>query len=204
MERRVAMNVKLRTPVGLRVLLVDDNEGRRSMFETMLTDCGFTVAAADAPAMVAAVAGAKPDVILINETAPDDSLFARVRRIGETCPTPIALFSDDGRQETIRAAVSAGVNSYVVVGINGNRIRTAIDTALAHFDSAQDIRTELIKATEALAERKLIEKAKGILMKQKGLGEDDAYHLLRKTAMERNLKIADVARTINEAAGLLI
>ena len=200
------MRVDLRTPNGVSVLLIDDNIGRKSVFEAMLTDSGYAITASvgSTADLVAEIGRRQPDVVLINDSAPEAALFKRIEAVDQSAPRPIVLFSEDHRPETIRTAVSAGVNAYVVVGLNTNRVRSAIDTACAHFAGSQALKQKLSKASEALAERKIIEKAKGLLMKQRGLGEDEAYASLRKTAMERNVRLADLARTINDAAELLI
>ena len=200
------MRIDLRTPTGVSVLLIDDNQGRKSVFEAMLTDSGYAITASvgSTADLVAEIRRKPPDVVLINDSAPEKALFKRIEAVDRSAPRPIVLFSEDDRPETIRTAVSAGVNAYVVVGLNTNRVRSAIDTACAHFADSQALKQKLSKASEALAERKIIEKAKGLLMKQRGLGEEEAYASLRKTAMERNVRLVDLARTINDAAELLI
>ena len=200
------MRIHLQTPTGVRVLLIDDNHGRKSVFEAMLIDSGYAISASlgsDAD-LLAKMQRTDADIILINESAPGKSLFEKIDSIQREAPRPVVLFSEEHRPEVIRDAVAAGVNAYVVVGLNTNRLRSAIDTARAHFAENQALRKKVFEVSEALAQRKIIEKSKGILMKQRGLSEDEAYSSLRKSAMERNVRLVDLARTINEAANLLI
>ena len=111
-------------------------------------------------------------------------------------PHPIVLFTDDDNEARIKQAIRAGVTSYVVKGIDPARIKPILQVAIARFEEHQSLRRDLSDAQTQLADRKLIERAKGLVMKQKSIGEDDAYRLLRKMAMDRNAKLADVAEQI--------
>jgi response regulator NasT len=113
------------------------------------------------------------------------------------------MFSSDGAPETIREAVRAGVSAYVVDGMEPDRIRAIIDVAVAQFEDFQRLREELAEANLRLAERKLVERAKGLLMKSRSLDEEAAYALLRKFAMDRKLRLGEVAQQLIDAADLL-
>ena len=197
--------MRIKTPTGLKILAADDNAERRGMFEAMLTENGYGIAGslpfgALTPDRIEVD---RPDVVLINVPDPDAEALERIRAIQESTPRPIALFTEEGSQDQIRAAVAAGVSAYIVVGLSRNRVRAAIDLARAQFEEAQHVRSELDKAQAALAERKLVERAKGVLMKQRGLNEEDAYQVMRKTAMDRNIRMADLAQTLIDATEIL-
>jgi response regulator NasT len=123
--------------------------------------------------------------------------------MSERGPRPVVMFTNDGAPEVIREAVRACVSAYVVGGLDAARVKSIIDVAVARFEDFQRLRTELAEANVRLSERKVIERAKGILMKTRGLDEETAYSLLRKNAMDRKLRIADVAQQLIDAAGLL-
>jgi response regulator NasT len=113
------------------------------------------------------------------------------------------MFASDAAPETIREVVRAGVSAYVVDGLSRERIKSIIDVAVARFEDFQRLRGELAAATLELSERKLVERAKGLLMRTRGLGEEGAYELLRKAAMDRKLKLAEVAKQLIDAADIL-
>jgi response regulator NasT len=197
--------MRIKTPTGLRVLVADDNAERRGMFKAMLTENGYGIAGSLPFEDLSRdrVDRERPDAVLINVTNADAGALDRIRELQDARPTPIALFSEDGGPDQIRAAVAAGVSAFIVVGLNGNRVRSAIDLAMAQFDEARHVRAELDKAQAALSERKLIERAKGIIMRQRGLSEEDAYQVMRKTAMDRNIRMADLAKTLIDATEIL-
>jgi response regulator NasT len=118
-------------------------------------------------------------------------------------PRPIVLFTEDRENATIQAALKAGVSAYVVAGMQPERLQPILEVAVARFEREQALREELRDAQTRLAERKVIERAKGFLMQQKGVSEDEAYRLLRKLAMDRNAKLLDVAQQVVDVAKLL-
>jgi response regulator NasT len=116
---------------------------------------------------------------------------------------PVAMFVSGAAGGLAKAAVEAGVSAYVVDGLQAERIKPVIDTAIARFQVLRQMRTELAETRRALEERKVIDRAKGLLMKAKGVPEDEAYALLRKTAMNQNRRVAEVAEALVTASGLL-
>lgn len=148
-------------------------------------------------------AGVAPDIVLMVEAGHGATILNAIEAIKERHPCPVVLFSEDGSPERMRKAVAAGVNSYVVVGVGENRVRSAIDLAFVQFAASETLRNERDDARAALAERKLIERAKGIVMAQRGLNEDDAFRFLQKTAMDRNIRLSGIARQVIDAADLL-
>jgi len=143
------------------------------------------------------------DVIAIFALTTSDMLLKEIAQLSGAVERPIVLFSEDGDRETIQRAVSAGVNAYAVMGVNANRMRSAIDLAVANFQSNIGLREELDEMKQALQERRIVERAKGIVMKQRGLGEAEAYKLLRTRAMQKGMRLADIALTIAEAEDLI-
>lgn len=191
--------------MGLRVILVDDERERAEMVRAALEADGFRVVAvfpsgAGLPARVAELAA---DVIIVDIDSPDRDTLEDMRRVGVEQGRPVVMFAQDGKPETIRAAVDAGVSAYVVDGLKPDRVRPVIDVAIARFAQFQSLRGELDKARTTLAERKQIEKAKGILMKRRRIDEDEAYRLMRRMAMDQKRRMIDVANRIIEAADLL-
>jgi response regulator NasT len=194
-----------RGAMTVRVLLVDEDPDRAAQILAALHAAGYTVTAhvATAVDLLAQVRAAEPDVIIIDRDSPDRDTLEHVCMVTRDQPRPIVMFSDDGGRAAIRAAVDAGVSAYVVGGLTAERIRPIVDVAMARFEQFQAMRQELDKAKTTLAERKQIERAKGIVMKSRGVSEDEAYNLLRKLAMERNQRLAQVAENVIAMAELL-
>lgn len=191
--------------MSLRVILVDDEKERALLVRDALTADGFDVAGifgtgADLPHQVQAL---NADVIIVDLDSPDRDTLESMRQVTFEHLRPVVMFAQDGNAETIRAAIEAGVSAYVVDGLTPERVRPVVDVAIARFAQFQELRAELDKAKTTLAERKLVEKAKGILMKRRHCGEDDAYRLMRKMAMDQKVRLVDVANKVIEAAELL-
>jgi response regulator NasT len=185
-------------------MIVDENADRAALIEASLIDSGCQVVAlligrADLEARVEAV---QPDVIVIDMECPDRDTLEDMSRLSR--PRPTVMFVDRSDSDSIRAAVRAGVSAYVVGGLSPERVRPVVDVAIARFTEFQALRRELASARSDLEERKLVERAKGILMKRRGLDEDGAFKLLRKMAMDRKARLADIAREIVNAAEVLL
>ncbi len=189
----------------LRVLVVDEDVTRSSQVVQALTTAGYNVTAVleSGTDLYAKVREAQPDVIIIDMESPDRDMLEHLHVISRNDPRAIVMFCQDDAKETISAAVKAGVSAYVVDGLQPHRIKPILQTAVARFEEFQELRGELAKAKSSLAERKLLERAKGILMKRRGYGEDEAYHALRKLAMNRNKRLIEVAESVIEAEELL-
>jgi response regulator NasT len=142
-------------------------------------------------------------VIVIDRDSPDRDTLEHICLVTQDEPRPVVLFTDNGDRSLIRDAVRAGVSAYVVGGLSVERLRPVLDVAIARFEEHQALKRELHDARNSLAERKQIERAKGMVMKSRGVTEDEAYRLLRKLAMERNQKLAQVAESVIAAAELL-
>lgn len=144
-----------------------------------------------------------PDIVLIDVTSPSRDMLEELALASGPLERPVAMFVDKSDNNLTKAAIEAGVSAYVVDGLRSDRIRPVLDAAIARFHMLQQIRAELDATRRALEERKVIDRAKGLLMKARGLDEDAAYALLRKTAMDQGRKVVDVAEALVTAAGLL-
>jgi len=189
----------------MRVLVVDESPERADILREGLRRAGYEVSASlSSPvSLLATIEQLKPDVIVIDTESPSRDVLEHLVVLTQHTPRPVVMFSSDGAPETIREAVRAGVSAYVVDGLDPNRIRAIVDVAIAQFEDFQRLREELAQANLKLAERKLVERAKGLLMKRRSLDEQAAYALLRKFAMDRKLRLGEVAQQLIDAADLL-
>ena len=189
----------------LRVMLVDDSQKEiRPLKETLLA-AGYDVIeeSTSAAELLARVAAVQPDVIIIDSDSPTRDTLEQLSFVSAQQPRPIVLFTEDRDNATIQAALKAGVSAYIVAGMQPERLSPILDVAVARFEQERALRDELKSMHERLAERKVVERAKGILMKQKGVAEDEAFRLMRKLAMDRNRKLLDVAQQIIDVSELL-
>ncbi len=145
----------------------------------------------------------KPDVVLIDIANPSRDTLEEMALASGPKERTVAMFVDRSDEGLTRAAIEAGVSAYVVDGMQPERLKPILDAAVTRFNMFSRMRTELETTKRALEERKLIDRAKGLIMKARGVGEDEAYALLRKTAMDQNKRVADVAQALVTAAGLL-
>jgi len=191
--------------MSLSVLLVDDDPERAAIVEPALREAGYEVVTVvdTAAEMLAQARARRPDVIIIGRDSPDRDTLEHVCMITRDDPRPIVMFTQDKDRTLMREALEAGVSAYVVDGLSVERVRPIVEVALARFEQWQALRRELDQAQTNLAERKVIERAKGIVMKQRGCTEDEAYALLRKLAMDRNQRLAQVAESVITMAELL-
>ena len=185
-------------PDKLTVMLVDDTPSRAALLEQALTDHGYEVICRlqSAAGLVRYVDEYRPDVVIMDIESPDRDMLEHMSAINVHNPLPIIMFAGDENSRMIERAVRAGVSAYVVGGIDTGRVKPIVDVAIARFREYQALREELDKTRSKLADRKLIDKAKGLLMSHKGISENEAYALLRKKAMQRNTRLVDVARNI--------
>jgi response regulator NasT len=188
----------------LRVMLVDDSHEEKSPLKESLLDAGYDVVetANTAAALLERVAALQPDVIIIDTDSPTRDTLEQLSFVTREQPRPIVLFTDDRQSATIQAALRAGVSAYVVAGMQPERLRPILDVALARFEQERALRDELKDAKDRLAERKLIERAKGLLMEQKRVSESDAFQMMRKLAMDRNRRLVEIAQQIIDIAEL--
>ena len=182
----------------LSVVLIDDNPARAEIVESGLRDAGYVLLARlhGTYDLTTRVSLPQPDVIVISIDSPGRDAIEDLRRTTEQQPRPIALFADRSDPATIAAGMEAGVSAYVVKGLTQDRVQPVVDVAVAHFNRYHTMREELERARLSLVERKTVDRAKGLLMEQKGIGEEAAYKLLRKLAMDQNKRIGEVAQDL--------
>ncbi len=199
------MHIRLMTPVGNSVLVFDQDQTRATSTQKLLVEQGYAVANVvnDLNSLTQAIAAESANTILMYASKPNEALLDALRDVSDGARRPTVLITEDGASETLHAAVDAGVNAVVVVGVNGNRMKSAIDLASANFTNTRGLREELDEARTALRERKLIERAKGVIMRERGLSEEDAFALLRNRAMQRGVRLVVVAEMVNEAAEVM-
>lgn len=189
----------------MRILVVDDSEERAAVLREGLESAGHAVVGTlSSPLeLLRAVERLTPDVIVIDTESPTRDSLEHVVMVSQSTPRPIVMFASDGGNDAIRRAVRAGVSAYVVDGLDAGRVSSIVEVACARFDEFQRLRTELADANQRLAERKLVERAKGLLMEQRRISEDEAFHALRRLAMSRKVRVGEAARQLLDAAELL-
>jgi len=189
----------------LKILVIDDNPVRAAVIELGLKEAGHENIAilADMRNLLRRIVDAEPDVIIIDLENPDRDVLDEMFQVSRTVPRPVAMFVDQSDRSSIEAAMDAGVSAYVVDGLRKERVKTILDMAISRFNAYRRLKDELERTKQALEDRKLIERAKGILMKSKGLSEEAAHALLRTTAMGESRRVAEVAQSLITAAKLL-
>jgi two-component system, response regulator / RNA-binding antiterminator len=188
----------------LRVMLVDDSQKETSPLKEGLLEAGYEVVetSTTAAALLARVAALEPDVIIIDTESPTRDTLEQLSFVSREHPRPIVLFTGDREGATISAALKAGVSAYVVDGMKPDRLQPILDVAVARFAQEAALRDQLKDAHERLAERKVVERAKGLLMQQKNVSEEEAFRMMRKLAMDRNRRLVDVAQQVIDIAEL--
>ena len=189
----------------LKVLLVNDTPKHLGRLRDALSAAGCLVVGEADNAFVLPGQGSAlaPDVIIVDTESPSRDTLEQVCVVSQSAPRPIVMFTDDGGNTSIRAAIQAGVTAYVVEGLAEARLLPILQVAQARFVEEQRLRAQVTAAETRLAERKTIERAKGLLMKSRGFSEAEAYNVLRNKAMQGNVKLAEVAQRIIDMADLL-
>ena len=189
----------------MKIMLFDETPERSLFLRMTLERLGHEIVAevSDSGGLYDAVRSHSPDAIIIDTESPSRDTLEHLCMITESCPRPIVMFTEDRNKESIREAVRAGVTAYIVDGLAAERIEPIIETAVARFEAFQSVQEELAQTRSKLSERKLVDRAKGILMKEKKISEDEAYRLLRKLAMDRSASLGTVAEQVITFAKLL-
>lgn len=190
---------------SLKILVIDENPIRRAIIESGLAEAGFTAVTvlANTTRLIDHIYKLDPDVVLIDLENPSRDVLEQMFQVSRIVRRPIAMFVDKSDKTEIEAAIEAGVSAYIVDGLKKERVKPILETTMTRFRAFTRLQAELDEVKVALKERKIIEKAKGILMKRRGLDEEKAYELLRKTAMSQGRRIADVAQALVSSADLL-
>lgn len=189
----------------LRVMVVDESEARANLLEDALGAEGYEIVARVQPGgnLYDEVQAVAPDIVIIDMDSPDRDMLEQMRTLHDSHPRPVVMFANDDDSHMIRNAVRAGVSAYVVDGLNRERVKPILEVAIARFNEYQQLRRELAQTRTTLEERKVIDRAKGILMDRREMNEREAYELLRRKAMDSNKKLVDIARTVLAAVDLL-
>jgi response regulator NasT len=190
---------------ALKIAIVDQNPTRAAVLEDALREAGHAhiVRLEETSQLLARICALDPDVVLIDLETPRRAVLEQMFEVSRAVKRPVAMFVEESDKAAIEAAVDAGVSAYVVGELRKERVANILNLCISRFKSFARLQEELERALGALEERKIIDRAKGILMTAKNLTEDAAYGLLRKTAMNENKKIAEVAQSVVTAAGLL-
>ena len=187
---------------ALRIVIVGESAARAAVLEEGLREAGFRNLAriAETTNLLARLHSIDPDVILIDLENPSRDVLQQMFQVSRAVNRPIAMFVDHSDTESIQASVDAGVSAYIVDGLKKERVKPILDTCISRFNAFARLQSEVDSAKSQLAERKLIDRAKAILMKAKNLSEEEAYALMRRAAMNENKKIAEIARSVITAA----
>jgi response regulator NasT len=188
-----------------KIAIVDENPIRAAILEEGLREAGFTSVerVGEMNNLLARIYQIDPDVILIDLENPSRDVLEQMFQVSRAVRRPIAMFVDQSDAASIQASVDAGVSAYIVDGLKKERIKPILDLCISRFNAFSKLQDELDRTKSALEERKVIDRAKGILMKVKGLTEDEAYVLMRSTAMREKKKIGEIAQSILTASELL-
>ena len=188
----------------LKVLVIDGFYEDR-LLEKQLRTHGFDVATLQPQCLdlVTVVKSLQPDVMVLNLYSPDQTILEMILDINENQSMPVVMFAEDQQTETINKVIQAGVSAYIVDGFEPKRIKSIVDIAIARFQQQQALKDELQKTKNQLEDRKLVDRAKAILIKSQGYNEDQAYHALRKLAMDRKLSLGEMAKNVIAMADLL-
>src|ERR1700747_3190262 len=190
---------------SLKIVIVDKNPIRAAILEDGLREAGHVhvVRVDDTSHLLARIYAVDPDIILIDLENPSRDVLEQMFQVSRAVRRPIAMVVDQSDSASTQASVEAGVSAYIVDGLKKERIKPILDLCVSRFNAFAKLQEELERAKSALEERKAINRAKGILMKLKGLTEEEAYVLMRSTAMREKKKIGEIAQSILTASELL-
>ena len=193
------------TTEDLSILVIDENRIRASIIEAGLHEAGHRRVSVvhDINSVARVIERSMPDVVVIDLENPNRDRLEHFFSLSRALRRPIAMFVDRSDAAAIEAAVEAGVSAYVVDGLKKERVKPILDMAVSRFNAFSRLTRELEAARSELEDRKIIDQAKAILLRTRGLAEADAYALLRRTAMNQNRKLVDIAQSLVTAAGLL-
>lgn len=199
-----------RSPVSgpatlLCAVVIDDNQKRFEIVREGLAGRAVDILHLEMLDETAATVIAKhaPDILIIDADTPDSDTLSTLRDLNSETPVPVVMFTNCDDSDVICEAVAAGVSAFVVDGLSVERVGPVVDVAVARFSKEQGLQAQLADLQQNLADRKTIERAKGLIMSKRDCREDEAYHAMRRMAMDRNLKLVDVARGISAASDLL-
>ena len=190
---------------SFKIVIVDESPIRAAILKEGLRDAGFLSVEhiEEMHNLLARIYRIDPDVILIDLENPSRDILEQMFQVSRVVRRPIAMFVDQSDATSIKDAVEAGVSAYIVDGLKKERIKPVLDLCISRFNAFAKLQDELDRTKSALEDRKILDRAKGLLMKAKGLTEEEAYVLIRSTAMREKKKIGEIAQSIITAAELL-
>ncbi|MBR1206813.1 MULTISPECIES: ANTAR domain-containing response regulator [unclassified Bradyrhizobium] len=188
-----------------KIVIVDESPIRAAILEEGLREAGYTdvVHISEMQSLLARIYALDPEIIVIDLENPSRDVLEQMFQVSRAVRRPIAMFVDQSDAASIQASVEAGVSAYIVDGLKKERMKPILDLCVSRFNAFAKLQDELDRTKHALEERKVIDRAKGILMKVKGLTEEEAYVLMRSTAMREKKKIGEIAQSILTASELL-
>ncbi len=194
-----------KTEQSPKIVIVDESPIRAAILEEGLREAGYgsVVRISEMQSLLARIYALDPDIIVIDLENPSRDILEQMFQVSRAVRRPIAMFVDQSDAASIQASVDAGVSAYIVDGLKKERIKPILDLCVSRFNAFAKLQDELDRTKSALEERKVIDRAKGILMKLKGLTEEEAYVLMRSTAMREKKKIGEIAQSILTASELL-
>ncbi|MHB2169293.1 ANTAR domain-containing response regulator [Alsobacter sp. R-9] len=191
--------------MGTRIVIIDQSPIRGAIIEEGLREAGYQhiVHLEATERLLERIVAEAPDVIVIDLESPSRDTLEQMFLVSRSVPRPVAMFVDQSDTAMINAAIDAGVSAYVVDGLRKERVRPILDMCISRFNAFARLRDELTRTRTQLEERKVIDRAKGLLMQARGLTEEQAYALLRRTAMNEKKRLADIAQSVLTASELL-
>jgi response regulator NasT len=188
-----------------KIVIVDESPIRAAILEEGLREAGYAdvIHIGEMQSLLARIHALDPDIIVIDMENPSRDSLEQMFQMSRAVRRPIAMFVDQSDAASIQASVEAGVSAYIVDGLKKERIKPILDLCISRFNAFSKLQDELERAKSALEDRKVIDRAKGILMKMKGFTEEEAYVLMRSTAMREKKKIGEIAQSILTASEIL-
>jgi two-component system, response regulator / RNA-binding antiterminator len=188
-----------------KIAIIDESPVRSAILEEGLREAGYAdiVRIAETTQLLARLAAVEPDVIVIGLENPSRDVLEQMFQVSRVVHRPVAMFVDQSDTAMIEAAIEAGVSAYVVDGLKKERVKSILETSIMRFRAFARLKEELDAARSQLEDRRTIDRAKAVLMRLKGISEEEAYRLMRRTAMNENRKMAEVARALITAAEIL-
>lgn len=190
---------------ALKIAVVEESPLRAAILEQGLREAGYThvLHINQTTRLLQHIYDVDPDVIIIGLESPSRDMLEQMFQMSRVVKRPVAMFVDQSDSAVIKSAIDAGVSAYIVGGLQKERVKSILDVCISRFNAMARLQNELDRTKHALEERKTIDRAKGILMRAKNLSEEEAYALLRKSAMKENKKIGEIALAVLTASELL-
>ncbi len=180
----------------LTVLLIE-SDINKTLLENSLKDRGFKCQKSQhGPAFLTLIKEIAPDVLIVNLDTPTKKILADLQTLNQQSALPVIMFTSDGNISTVNQAIEAEVCAFIVDGLDPKRLNSIINVAIARFKHQQSLKNALEEARAKLEDRKQIDRAKAILINTQNFSEDQAYHTLRKLAMDRNITLGEMAKNV--------